>query len=133
MDNPNILGNFLLFVGQDQLGQNYLTYSHIRGSQNTLGKKYALHIRDVQALRINHVCDNFRPHGIYLFPELQWRRLGLGNSDKVDLAFPIWRATEVLCRTDDVFDIGDLGRCFDLARAGVHLREAPGQESFEAI
>ena len=39
VDNPNILGNFLLLVGQDQLGENYLTHSHIWGSQNTLGKK----------------------------------------------------------------------------------------------
>ena len=39
VDNPNILGNFLLFVGQNQLGENYLTYSHVWGSQNTLGKK----------------------------------------------------------------------------------------------
>ena len=31
VDNPNILGDFLLFVGQDQLGENYLTYSHIWG------------------------------------------------------------------------------------------------------
>ena len=37
--NPNILGNFLLLVGQDQLAENYLTYSRIRGSQNTQGKK----------------------------------------------------------------------------------------------
>ena len=59
----NILGNFLLFIEQDQLGENYLTYSRLWGSQNTLGKKYALHIRDIQAPPINHVCDNFRPHG----------------------------------------------------------------------
>ena len=31
VDNPNILGNFLLFVGKNQLGENYLTYSHIGG------------------------------------------------------------------------------------------------------
>ena len=49
VENPNILGNFLLFVGQDQLGENYLTYSGIWASQNTLGKKYALHIREIQA------------------------------------------------------------------------------------
>ena len=42
VDNPNILGNFLLFVGQDQLGENYLTYSHIWGSKNTLGKKICI-------------------------------------------------------------------------------------------
>ena len=47
VDNPNILGNFLLFVGQDQLGENYRTYSQSWGSKNTLGRKYALHIRDV--------------------------------------------------------------------------------------
>ena len=29
VENPHILGNFLLFVGQDQLGENYLTYSFI--------------------------------------------------------------------------------------------------------
>ena len=34
-----------MFVGQDQLGEDCLTYSHIWGSQNTLGKKYALHIQ----------------------------------------------------------------------------------------
>ena len=27
VDSLNILGNFLLFVGQNQLGENYLTYS----------------------------------------------------------------------------------------------------------
>ena len=43
VDNPNILGNFLLFVGQNQLGDNYLMYSHIWGSQNTLGKKCITH------------------------------------------------------------------------------------------
>ena len=57
------LGNFLLLARQDQLGENYLTYSEIWESQNTLGKKYALHIRDIQALQINHVCEHFRPHG----------------------------------------------------------------------
>ena len=31
VDNPNNLGGFLLFVGQDQLGQNYQTYFHIWG------------------------------------------------------------------------------------------------------
>ena len=36
-DNPNILGNFRLIVGQEQLGENYLTYSHIWGSKKTLG------------------------------------------------------------------------------------------------
>ena len=49
VDNPNILGQFLLFVGQDQLGEDYLIYSHIWGSHNTLGKKYALHIQEIQA------------------------------------------------------------------------------------
>ena len=49
VENPNILGNFLLFVGQDQLGENCLTYSGIWASQNTIGKKYALHIREIQA------------------------------------------------------------------------------------
>ena len=44
------LGNFLLFVGQGELGENYLTYSHIWGPQNAWGKKCALHIRDIQAL-----------------------------------------------------------------------------------
>ena len=50
VDNLNLLGFFLLFVGQDQLGENYLTYSHNWGPriQNTLGKKYAFHIRDIQ-------------------------------------------------------------------------------------
>ena len=37
--HPNILGNFRVFVLQNQLGENYLTYSHIWGPQNTLGKK----------------------------------------------------------------------------------------------
>ena len=31
VDNLNMLGNFLLFLGQDQLGEKYLTYSHIWG------------------------------------------------------------------------------------------------------
>ena len=48
-DAPNIFGNFLLFVGRDQLGENYLTCSGMWGSQNTLGKKKALHIQDIQA------------------------------------------------------------------------------------
>ena len=29
-DNPDILGNFLLFVGQDQLGENYLPPRRVR-------------------------------------------------------------------------------------------------------
>ena len=48
VDTPRSLGNFLLFLGQDQLGEKYLIYSHIQVSQNTLGKTYALHIRDIQ-------------------------------------------------------------------------------------
>ena len=51
VDNPNISDNFW-FVGQDPLGEDYLTHSHILGSQNTFGKKYALHIQDIQALHI---------------------------------------------------------------------------------
>ena len=43
-----MLGSFLMFVGQDQVGENYLTYSHIWGSRNTLGKKCVLHIREIQ-------------------------------------------------------------------------------------
>ena len=31
VDNPNTFGHFLLFVGQDQLRENYLTFSHIWG------------------------------------------------------------------------------------------------------
>ena len=46
VDTPIILGNFLLFLGQDQLGENYLTFSYLWGSQITLGKTYALHLRD---------------------------------------------------------------------------------------
>ena len=65
VDNPNILGNFLLFAGQNQLGENYLTYSHIWGSQNTFGKKNAYIFGIVRPLQINHVCDNFRPHGTF--------------------------------------------------------------------
>ena len=49
VDNQSIVGYFLLFVGQDQLGENYLTYSHIWGTQTTLGKNDALHIREIQA------------------------------------------------------------------------------------
>ena len=48
----NMLGSFLLFVGQDQLGENYLACSHTCGSQNALGylgKTYALHIHEVPA------------------------------------------------------------------------------------
>ena len=36
VETPNILGVFLLFVCQDQLGENYLTYSHSWWYQNTL-------------------------------------------------------------------------------------------------
>ena len=46
---PEYFRQFLLFVGQDQLGEDCLTYSHIWESQNTLGKKYALHIQDILA------------------------------------------------------------------------------------
>ena len=69
VDNPNILGNFLLFVGQDQLGENCLTYSHIWGSQNTLGKDMRYIFGIFRPLQINHVCENSRPHGISFF----WR------------------------------------------------------------
>ena len=48
-DNPNILGNFLSIVRQDQLGENYLTSSHTWWFKNALGEKYALHVRDIQA------------------------------------------------------------------------------------
>ena len=51
MDDPNILGDLLLFAGRDQLGESCPTYSEteIWESQNTFGKEYALHIRDIQA------------------------------------------------------------------------------------
>ena len=48
MGTPTILGKFLSFVGQGQQGENYLTYSYGWEPQATLGKKYALHIRDIQ-------------------------------------------------------------------------------------
>ena len=51
---------FLLFVGQDQPGENYLTYAHIRGSQNTLGNKHALHIRDILAGRDDQSGNGYR-------------------------------------------------------------------------
>ena len=41
---------FLLFVWQDQLGENYPNIFPYLGSQNTLGKKYALHVRNFQIL-----------------------------------------------------------------------------------
>ena len=63
VDNPNILGNFQLFVGQNQLGENYLTYSHIWGSQNTLGKNMHYIFGIFGPLQIKHACDNFRLHG----------------------------------------------------------------------
>ena len=53
----------LLFVGQDQLGEIYLTYSHIWGSQNSLGKKMHYIFGILRPLQINHVCENFHPHG----------------------------------------------------------------------
>ena len=33
VDSPHNLGNFLLFAGQDQLRENYITYSHIWGAR----------------------------------------------------------------------------------------------------
>ena len=39
---------FLLFVGQDQLGENDITYSGFGGSQSTLGSS-ALHIQAIRA------------------------------------------------------------------------------------
>ena len=55
-------------VGQDQLGEDYLTYSHIGGFQNTLGSKYALHIQDIQAPPKKSCMRSFPPawiaHGI---------------------------------------------------------------------
>ena len=59
MDNPKILGKFLLFVGQDQLGDNYLTNSHTWVSQNILGK-----FGIFRPLHTNHVWEHFRTHGI---------------------------------------------------------------------
>ena len=61
---PEYFRQFLLFVGQDQLGEDYLTYCHIWGSQNTLGKNMHYIFRIFRPLQINHVCDNFHPHGI---------------------------------------------------------------------
>ena len=57
VDSPNILGNFSVVCWAEPTGRelpNIFPY---------LGKT-ALHIRDIQALQINHVCDNFRPHGM---------------------------------------------------------------------
>ena len=50
--HPNILGNFLLFAGQNQLGENYLTYSHIwggGGGPEYFRLKNTLHIRGIPA------------------------------------------------------------------------------------
>ena len=39
---PEYFGNFLLFVGQDQLGENYLMYSRVLGVPEYFRqKKYA--------------------------------------------------------------------------------------------
>ena len=63
-DSPNILGFFLLFVGQDQLGENYLIYSHVWGPR-ILYVKTMHHIFGIfRPLQINHVCEIFRLLGI---------------------------------------------------------------------
>ena len=46
-------------------GRGYLTYSHIWGSRNTLGKNMHYIFRIFKPLQINHVCDNFHPHGTH--------------------------------------------------------------------
>ena len=66
VNSLNISGNFLLFVGRNQLGENYLTYSRIWGSQNTLSKITHYIFGTFRPLQTNHVCDNFRAHGICL-------------------------------------------------------------------
>ena len=59
-DAPSLLGIFLLFVGQDQLEDIHLTYSDLTGPQNTLGQKYALHIRESRA-PTNTLCLSKSP------------------------------------------------------------------------
>ena len=68
-----ILGNFLLFAGQDQLGEGYLTYSHIWGSTNTLGKNMHYTFMIFRLLQIDHVCEYFHPHG--KFPQKSFTQL----------------------------------------------------------
>ena len=47
--------------------------------KNILGKNYALHIQDFQAMRINQGCDNFRPRGISLYLYLLWTKTYVRN------------------------------------------------------
>ena len=65
LENLNSLGSFLMFVGQDQLGENYQTHSHVWGSKNTLGKKICITYWGYSGpSEKNHVYENFRPHDI---------------------------------------------------------------------
>ena len=64
VDTPNSLGHFLLFVGQDCLGENYLTYSDIWCPRILLVKNMHYLFRIFRPLRINHICEDFRPHSI---------------------------------------------------------------------
>ena len=53
---------FLLFAGQDQLGENYLTYFfHIWGSRILWVKNMHYIFGTFQVPPINHVCDKFPP------------------------------------------------------------------------
>ena len=60
VENQNILGKFLLFVGQDQLGENYLTYSRVWGVPEYIMFKCITFsgYSSPSRLQKNHVCEN---------------------------------------------------------------------------
>ena len=60
---PNTLGNFL-FAEKHRLGENLPHIFRYLGSRNTLDTKMYYIFGIFRPLRINHVCGNFRPHGI---------------------------------------------------------------------
>ena len=80
VDNPKILGNFLLFVEQDQLGENYLTHSHIWGARILLVESIHYILGIFRPLPLNHVYENFllllRQYCEDVFPDAAcWTRL----------------------------------------------------------
>ena len=62
---PGYFRKFYVACWAGQTGRELPNIFPYLGSQNTLGKENAFLIFGIfRPLQINHVCDNFRPHGI---------------------------------------------------------------------
>ena len=59
-----LFDHFLLFIGQDQFGEELLNIFTYLGSQKNLCKHMHYMFGLFWPLQINHVCEDFPPHGV---------------------------------------------------------------------